>query len=308
MLKLVRFFILSLFVTGNVAFADPSNLPIGIGDHGEAFKDISVNKKDLTSEERGILKDHHKEIKKHHNEKIGSGGYKVIHMAKRPSGTLESAIKFQHPEGGEFVYQSVVKKDRDDKDGHKLLRGTKVYGAYKETLAVHQAKSKKDFSKNLKKDFDNVQKIISSAKMIGDNYKGLSDKDFRKQFKSIAKNLEADSMKLHKYGTSIQQDKYLKYLHDSISHIRQSLDVEEFDRDSTNRYYDNFRGSFEEFYTKRLAGWHEEHAPAKQNLKESTRSIAARHPGKFQPIDNASWGDKFSSWWSSDSDEDEDEE
>ena len=56
MLKLVRFFILSLFVTGNVAFADPSNLPIGIGDHGEAFKDISVNKKDLTSEERGILK------------------------------------------------------------------------------------------------------------------------------------------------------------------------------------------------------------------------------------------------------------
>jgi hypothetical protein len=295
MLKLVRFFAFSLLIAGNVAFADQANLPVGIGDHGEAFEDIAVKKKDLTPEERGILKDHHKEIKKHHNDKIGSGGYKVIHMGKRPSGTLESAIKFKHPEGGEFVYQSVVKKDHDDVDGHKILKRTKVFGAYKETLAVHQAQSKKDFVKKLKKDFDNVQKIISSSTMIGDNYKALSDKDFRKKFNSIAKDLEADEIKLHKYGTSIQQDKYLKYLHDSIRHIRQSLDAEEFDRDSTNSDYDHFRDSFGEFYNKRLAGWHEELDPAKKNLKESTRSIAERHPGKFQPTEKSGWA----SWWSS---------
>lgn len=308
MLKLARFFILNLFVLCNLSFADSSDLSIGLGDDSEAFKEIAVNKRELTSEERGIMKDHHKEIKKHHNENIGSGGYKAIHMTKRPSGTMESVIKFKHPEGGEFVYQSVVKKDRDSGDGHKLLRGTKVYGAYKETLALHQAKSKKEFFENLRKDFKDVQEIVSSPKMIGDNYKGLSDKEFRKQFKRIAKDIDADSMKLHKYATGVQEDKYLRYLHDSIDHINKSMSGATLDRDSTNRYYENFRDAFDEFYNKRFESWEKEHESAKQNLKESTRSISARHPGKFQPIEKPSWGDRFSSWWSSGDSDDEDED
>lgn len=309
MSRIAKLFILSFFVFFGAAFAeDQSNLRIHLGDDGDAFKQVSVNKKALTSDDRKTLKSHHKEIKAHHNEHIGSGGYKVIHMDKRPSGTLESAIKFKHPEGGEFVYQSVVKPEVGVTEGHKLKRATHVYGAYRETLNLHQAESKDDFIRNLRKDFGNVQEIISSAKMIGDNFKGLSDKDFQRQFKRISKMIDADSMKVHKYASSVQGDKYLKYLHQYVDSVNQSMEGGIQDRDLTNRYYENFRDAFDEFYSGRFKEWESSLESAKQNLKEATRVISARHPGKFEPAPKKSWGDKFSSLFSSDEDNEEDEE
>lgn len=312
MYKIARLLIVSFFFLSNLSFADTGkNLEIHLGDDSEAFKDISVNKSALTSDERKTLKAHHKEIKGFHNRNVGSGGYKIIHMDKRPSGTLESAIKFKHPEGGEFVYQSVVKPGSDSSEGgHKLARVTKVYGAYRETIALNQAKSKKAFFGEFKKEFNNVKEIINSSKMIGDNFKGLDDKDFQKQFKRISKMISSDSVKLEKYATDIQEDKYLSYLHQTVDNVNQTMENGISDRDTTNRLYESFRSAFDDFYNERFQGWDKEVDSAKQTLKESTRVMAARHPGKFQAAAKQSWGDRISSWFSSrdSSEEGEDEE
>ncbi len=285
MLKLARLFILTLFIFCNYSYAD---IRVEVGDDAEAFEEVFVDDVNLSQEEKNALKGYHQRIKEHHNKYVGPGDYEEIHLSRRGSGSLESAIKFKHPDGGDFIYQFVVRKTKKHFSGYKMSRGPKVFGAYKETVALNDAKDKHDFVESKGKLFKEMNDQVFSDRLHGlngTNFEKLSDSDLKKEFNSMFRKMHADKLNLNKHGEKLRDDEHLKAMQHDMSSITEALRDRtkkgEEKRDEINDRYKQFRARFNTFYNKQFSNWSQEYQDAKEHMKR-TPKLSEKHPGKFK--------------------------
>lgn len=285
MLKLARLFILTLFILCNYSYAD---VRVEVGDDAEAFEEVFLEDANLSQEEKNVLRGYHQKIKEHHNKYVGPGDYEEIHLSRRDSGSLESAIKFKHPEGGDFVYQFVVRKTKNHFTGYKMSRGPKVFGAYKETVALNDARDKHNFVKSKEKLFKDMNDQVFSDRLYGldgKNFEKLSDSEIKKEFNSMFKKMHADKLDLNRHSEALRQDEHLKEMQHDMSSISEAMRDRskkgKEKRDEINDRYKQFRARFNTFYNMKFSSWSGQYKDAQEHMK-STPKLSKRHPGKFK--------------------------
>ena len=244
MLKLAKIFILTIFVFCNFSYA--ATFKVEEGDDASAFEEVLMDAVNLSTEEANALKGYHRRLKDHHNTYVGPGDYTEIHLHRRPNGNVQSAIKFTHPEGGDFIYKLIIRTDKKSGDVTLHTR-PKVFGSYKETIAFkekgHQSGFVKDNQKILQKIYD---EMMHSKTLSGENFKALSLKDLKKELKGVYIKISADQ--LHVKHNAIRDHPQYKEMQYSRSELVDSLRRgSSATRDDINNAYSTFRGKFNVF-------------------------------------------------------------